>query len=126
MFVIAVYKNIEEYRNSRLDQLLEGNTKTLKKYLSKNGRRFGETIHLLYCEYWKTSSAPTKIINEWNKLENKRDWKGKFSSVWGDYLVVEKLSKEEWNSLMDQKIQSFKNRLNKQIQDIEKERNEYI
>lgn len=124
MWVITVYESVEKYRDDRLGQILEG-SKISKKWLMKNGGRFYETIGLSYVEYWKTPTAPTKIVNDWNKLVNKRDYRGKFSAVWGNYLVVEKLSSEEWNSLITQRVQAVKNRMMKQINDLEKEKLEY-
>jgi len=125
MFVIVVYPSLEEYRNGRLNQVLGDFATKNKKYLRKDGRKFYETSSLSWCECWKTSTAPTKIVNEFNSQTNKGDYRSKFSSVWGGHLVVEKLTRDEWNSIIDQKIGGVKNRMNKQIQDLEKERGEY-
>lgn len=124
MWVITVYQSVEEYRDYRLSQLFEAG-KLQKKWLRKDGRKFYETTSLSWVEYWKTSTAPAKIVNEWSKLENKRDYRNRFSSIWGGHLVVEKLSQEEWNFLINQKVQDLKSRMSKQLSDLERERLEY-
>lgn len=112
MYLIAIYNSLDEYRDSRINTLLNGSP-IRKDYISNYNSRYYGTSNIETCKYWKNKTTPEKVVKKWLESGNRDSSKSKFS-IWGNkYLVVEEITKDEWLKIKNFEINSIRNQISK-------------
>lgn len=103
MWIIIVSDDQSESRNTVLDSLLE-NKKPIENYLSNLRSHWSSSASIHFAKVWKTQSGAKKILKLFESQKDS-DWrKNKFYYIRFKHLHIRKMTKEEWNSIIDNKI----------------------
>lgn len=103
MWIIIVSDDQSESRNTVLDSLLENN-KPIENYLSNLRSHWSSSASINFAKVWKTESGAKKILKLFESQKDS-DWrKNKFYYIKSKHLHIRKMTKEEWNSIIDNKI----------------------
>ncbi len=112
MWVIICNRSLIEHRDHLISNLLDDPKPN--NYLSKrSATRYSSTSSLLFASIYKTESGAIRLINEFN-TSSKHQSSSKFYWVNDYHLMIHKLTKDEYNSIIDYQIQMLDRRYNKQ------------
>lgn len=115
MWIILVNRNITDQRNSRIDSILGDNIK--EEYLSKiNNSKYSHTSYINYALTFKTASGANRVVKKFNSLDKiqRSNYKSRFSWVSEFNLTIRRLSKQEWDGIVDHKINLLDNKYKRQ------------
>ena len=112
MWVIVAYKSLQEKRDNRISELI-GDYHS-KQYLAlRSGNKKYHTASIpAHAKIFKTESGANRIIEEFNSLnfETRKSYNNKFSWVAEYALATYKLTKEEWDQVVDTELYILENR----------------
>lgn len=120
MWVIIVNKDLQEFRESTLSDIIGGD-KPKENYLSYQYSRFNSTMFLPQAKVYKTKSGAERIINKVKSTDNS-SWRSKYYNLWQRHLSCRKLTRQEWHDIvnyelgkLDRDYQIKKSKLQKKI-----------
>lgn len=121
MWVIIVNKDLQEFRESTLSDIIGGD-KPKENYLSYQFSRFNSTMFLPQAKVYKTKSGAERIINKVKSTDNS-SWRSKYYNLWQRHLSCRKLTRQEWHDIvnyelgkLDRDYQIKKSKLQKKIE----------
>lgn len=125
MWVIIVDRNLEEKRENRISDIL--NEKNNENYLSFSYSRYNTTPSTHYAKIYKTKSGAERIIrkikSESSSISN---FSSKFYWIKNCQFSIRKLTKEEWQSIMINKINNLDNSYKIKREELIKEKDNYL
>jgi hypothetical protein len=120
MWVIIVNKDLQEFRESTLSDIIGGD-KPKENYLSYQFSRFNSTMFLPQAKVYKTKSGAERIINKVKSTDNS-SWRSKYYNLYQRHLSCRKLTRQEWHDIvnyelgkLDRDYQIKKSKLQKKI-----------
>lgn len=99
MWIIIVNKNLQEYRDHKLLEILN-DEKPKESYLYYKFNRYNYNSFLPDAKIYKTKSGAEKLLYEIKK-EDKTSWRSKFYNLNDKELSIRKLSREEWHQIVN-------------------------
>ncbi len=128
MWIIVVSKDLVEQRDDRISELI--GKSVIYNYLSKRSgknSKYYATNAISNSLIFKTESGAKKIIKEFNSFTpGQKAWfTNKFNWVRDSQLSVRKLTREEWDKLVDIELRNLENRYASQRSKILNKRNSY-
>lgn len=120
MWVIIVNKDLQEFRDSTLSDIIGGD-KPKENYLSYQFSRFNSTMFLPCAKVYKTKSGAERIINKVKSTDNS-SWRSKYYNLYQRHLSCRRLTRQEWHDIvnyelgkLDRDYQIKKSKLQKKI-----------
>lgn len=102
MWVIIVNKDLQEFRDSTLSDIIGGD-KPKENYLSYQFSRFNSTTFLPQAKIYKTKSGAERIINKVKSTDNS-SWRSKYYNLWQRHLSCRKLTRQEWHDIVNYEL----------------------
>ena len=116
MWIIIVNNNQAEHRDNKISNLLGDILLEKEKYLTKTSYgKYLDTPFIASAITFKTESRAVKLISSFEENLNKTQMNGAFRWISDKKLSYRKLSKEEWDNIIDIKIMKLNNKHNSQI-----------
>jgi hypothetical protein len=120
MWVIIVNKDLQEFRDSTLSDIIGGD-KPKENYLSYQFSRFNSTTFLPQAKVYKTKNGAERIISRVKSTDNS-SWRSKYYNLWQRHLSCRKLTRQEWHDIVNYELgklerdyQTKKSKLQKKI-----------
>jgi hypothetical protein len=99
MWVIVVNKDLQEFRDSTLSDIIGGN-KPKENYLNYRFSRYNYGTFLPEAKVYKTKSGAEKVITQIKNTDNS-SWRSKYYNLWQTHLSCRKLSRHEWHDIVN-------------------------
>jgi hypothetical protein len=127
MWVIVVSNSIQEHRDNRISELVGEFSNN--KYLSlRNGSaKYGTTLSFRHAKFFKKESGARKILDEFTNsdLSFKKTMNSKFRYVSEYYLSVYKLTKDEWDFVINSELLELDKKFQILRDNLLKKKNQY-
>lgn len=109
MYVIIVEKDIISHRDNMISDILGESIQAV--YLSKKSgsNKFSTTTALNFALIYKTESGAKRVIADFNSRNHYNNSRSRFYWIMDRHLSFRKLTKEEYNSIIDGKISILDN-----------------
>ena len=124
MWVVVVNDSISEHRDSRISDLF-GNVNS-EKFISKgiNSTKYSTTKSLLFAIIYKNKSMAEKFINSYNSNHSSH-YNSIYHYIQDKFLHCREITIEEWNFIMDYKIQKLESKYIRAKEKLETKKNQY-
>lgn len=111
MYVIIVEKDIISHRDSIISDIIGDRPIQQPVYLSKKSgsNKFSTTTALNFALIYKTESGAKRVIADFNSRNHYNNSRSRFYWITDRHLSFRKLTKEEYNSIIDGKISILDN-----------------
>lgn len=130
MYIIRAFNNEAEKRDWKLSKLIdEGENKSINSFnyvTNRNG--YTITNNIVLAKVYKTETGATKFIETVSKFNEKKSsrtigsWNNKFFFLRNKILHIDKLSKKEYNDIIDHKISLEKSLCERKVRKLEKQK----
>lgn len=127
MWVITIHSNRQSFRDGIIDNIV-GTTPTYEEFLYKvnSNSKYSNCTGLHLALTYKTEGGAARIVQDFIDDTDKRySTKSKFYWIKDKHLSYRKLSKVEWNQLMDDKEKSMKAKHTRELSTLDKKRWSY-
>lgn len=127
MWLIIVDKDIEEKRENRISEILNEKVENYyKHYLTFSHGKYTTTLSPHFAKIYKTKSGAERMINQINSDSNKLcNFSSKFYWIKNYQFSVRKLTKEEWDEIINVKLNSLDNEYKRKRERLLKEKDKY-
>jgi len=126
MWVIVVNRNISQQRDSRIENLF-GNSTVPQDYLTKRSGsiKYSTTSFIGGALIFKTESGAARLINNFNYDTQKHFSQNKFYWINSYVLSLKKLTKDEWDMIMNSELSTLERKYVKQKEKLLKKKSLY-
>ena len=130
MWAIAIHRDIQEYRDSQLTELLNSTgLRPSPTYVAKDGPKYSKTWNISHAKVYTNKTMALKLINIINAQENdstsKINYKSTYYYIAGHHLSLVEIDRNQWDKIIDSKIETEKNRSWQRISKLEMERRKW-
>jgi hypothetical protein len=126
MWVIVVNNNTSDHRDSYLSSLFGDQPKNTGVYVSSlNSTKYSTTAYFGNAKIFKSQSRAENFVKKFNDDTNKNQYTNKFSWIHDKHLSIRKLTKDEWDSLIDTQIRLLKARHDRALSKLEMKKYNY-
>jgi len=127
MWVIVVSNSIQEHRDNRISELVGEFSNN--KYLSlRNGSsKYGTTSNFRHAKFFKKESGARKILDDFIScdLGSRKSMNSKFRYISEYYLSVYKLTKDEWDFVINSELLELDRKFQILRDNLLKKKNQY-
>ncbi len=123
MWVIVVNKDLQEFRDNTLSDIIGGD-KPKENYMSYRFGRFNQTPFLPDAKVYKTKSGAERIINQVKSTDNS-SWRSKYYNLWQRHLSCRKLSRQEWHDIINFELGKLERSYQTRKSKLEKKKNDF-
>jgi hypothetical protein len=126
MWIVLVDKDLQDSRDNTLSRILGDDP--VERYLyAIDSKKFSLTYNLESANVYKRESSVIRLIERFNDLSKSKDsFYSEFYYIRNDFLSYRKLSKLEWNKIIDSKIKKEESKHSNRLRNLEKKRKEWF
>ena len=123
MWVIVVNKDLQEFRDSTLSDIIGGD-RVKDNYICYKFSRYNYSTFLPDAKVYKTKSGAEKVINIIKNTDNS-SWRSKYYNLWQKHLSCRKLSRQEWHDIVNFELAKLERSYQIRKSKLEKKKNQF-
>ena len=125
MWSIIVNKSLEQKRENRILEILQEEKKQ-DHYLNFINGKYNTTISLNFAKLYKTRSGAERLIKQIKSDNNSRtNFNSKFYWIKDYEFSIRRITKHEWDSIIDSKLNRLESDYNRKKINLIKEKDKY-
>ena len=125
MWSIIVNKSLEQKRENRILEILQEEKKQ-DQYLNFINGKYNTTISLNFAKLYKTRSGAERLIKQIKSDNNSRtNFNSKFYWIKDYEFSIRRITKHEWDSIIDSKLNRLESDYNRKKINLIKEKDKY-